>query len=119
MPTELQIQERMPVWDALSEFFLDTELHPDDQERIAKVLAASRYSEQDLDEILNYEVYPACKWNLLCVAGAWAGFHSDWIKESMAPRYNRRPLLKLGFRWQWMFVHHWNKVRERIGELRK
>jgi hypothetical protein len=119
MPTEAQIQERMPVWDALSEFFLDTELQPDDHERIAKILAASRYSEKDLDGILAYEVYPACKWNMLCVAGEWAGFHPDWIKEKIAPRYDRRPILKLGFLQRWMFARHWTKVRARIAELRQ
>ena len=109
----------MPVWDALSEFFLDTELQPDAYERIAKILAASRYSEQDLTEILCYEVYPVCKLNMLCVAGEWAGFHPDWIKDNMTPRYDRRPFLKFGFRQHWMFARHWNKVRSRIGALRQ
>jgi len=119
MPSEAQITERMPVWDALSEFFLDTELQPDDHERIAKTLAASRYSETELDEILAYEVYPACKCNLLCVAGEWIGFHPDWLKEKIAPRYDRRPFLKLRFRHRWMFDRHWTKVQARIRELRQ
>ena len=118
-PTEEQIDERMPVWGALSEFFLDTELQPDDHERIAITLSKSRYSEAELDGILAHEVYPVCKWNMLCVAGEWAGFHPEWIKEKMAPLYDRRPRWSFGFRQRWMFNHHWTKVRARVIELRR
>ena len=119
MPSEEQIDERMPVWDALSEFFLDTELQADDHERIANTLAKSRYSEAELDGILAHEVYPVCKWNMLCVTGEWAGFHPEWIKEKMAPLYDRRPRWSFGFRQRWMFNHHWTKVRARMIELRR
>ncbi len=34
--TEALIEERLPAWEALSEFFLDTQLQPDDYERIAR-----------------------------------------------------------------------------------
>ena len=33
--TEAQIEDRLPVWEALCEFFLDTSLHSEDYERIA------------------------------------------------------------------------------------
>lgn len=118
-PSRAQIEERLPVWDALSEFFLDTELQPDDHERISKVLAESKYTENELEHILAYEVYPVCKWNKLSVAGEWGGFHPDWIQEKMIPRYNKRPLLRFGLRHRWMYSHHWKKVRPRISELRK
>jgi hypothetical protein len=118
MPTAEQINERMPIWAALSEFFLDTELPGDDHERIAKILASSRYSERELGDILAYEVYPACKWNLLCVAGEWTGFHPDWIREKIAPRYDRRPFLRLGLHRRGMDKRHWTKVRARIAEIR-
>jgi hypothetical protein len=117
-PTDAQIEERMPVWDALSDFFLDTELQPDDHERIAKTLAATRYSEKELDGILVHEVCPACKWNMLCVAGEWAGFDREWMKSKMSPRYDKRPLMSFSFRYRWMYAHHWAKVRSRISELR-
>jgi hypothetical protein len=118
MPSDSQIDERMPIWDAFSEFFLDTELQARDHERIARILAASRYSEKELDGILAHEVYPVCKWNMLCVAGEWAGFHPEWIKEKMAPRYDKRPIFRFGFRHRWMYGRHWTKVRAQIAELR-
>ena len=83
--------ERMPVWEALSEFFLDTELDEADHERIATVLARSEHSIEALEEILNFEVYPACKWNVISLAGEWDGFGAEWIMEHVAPRKDRRP----------------------------
>ncbi|HLP10028.1 MAG TPA: hypothetical protein VK178_17840 [Opitutaceae bacterium] len=118
MPTDPQIEERMPVWEALSEFFLDTELQPDDHERIARCLAASGYTEKELAGILAHEVYPSCKWNMLSPAGEWAGFSREWIQEKMAPRYDKRPLFHFGLRHRWMYGDHWEKVRTRIAELR-
>lgn len=50
--------ERLPVWEALSELFLDVELDAHDHERIAGHLATSSYSIQELEEILYFEVYP-------------------------------------------------------------
>jgi len=64
----------MPVWEALSDFFLDTELQEADYQRIASVLTCSSYTIAEIEEILRYEVYPALRWNLLAIAGEWAGF---------------------------------------------
>jgi hypothetical protein len=35
------IRDRRPVWDALSELFLDTELEPTDFQRLGRILASS------------------------------------------------------------------------------
>ena len=79
----------------MSEFFLDTELQEKDQQRIARVLAASPYSEVKLEEILRFEVSPLLKWNLLGVAGEWAGFDEAWLREKLVPRIDVRPFLGL------------------------
>ncbi len=112
------IRERMPVWDALSEFFLDTELQDDDHKRIAKVLARSPYSEVELWEILRFEVYPACHFNLLCVAGEWAMFGEEWLTERVAPRCGKRPRFHWPILHWWMFRHHWRKVRDLVRGMR-
>ncbi len=116
--TAAQIDERMPVWEALSEFFLDTELQAKDLEWIANTLASSPYPEKELSEILFHEVYPPCKWNMLSPAGEWAGFHRDWIKEKMSPLYGKRTRILFPFRDRWMFGYPWMKVRRRVSELR-
>jgi len=79
-PTEAQLVERLPVWEALSQFFLDNELGESDYEHIAKVLAVTKYTEEQIADILIEEVCPACKLNMYSVAGEWICFDSDWLK---------------------------------------
>lgn len=78
---EVDVESRRPVWAALSELFLDTNLDSADVNRIAKMLARSRYSLDELDQILLWEVYPACRSNLLSIAGEWAGFDPEWLES--------------------------------------
>ena len=110
--------ERFPVWDALSEFFLDTELVKEDYEYISGVLASSKYTVKEMQEILYYEVYPVCKWNLFTVAGVWGGFHPDWIMENIAPRKDKRPKLRLRPFHKWMFRDHWSQVAYLVEKKR-
>ena len=118
--TEAQIEERMPVWEALSEFFLDNELQPDDYERIAQKLAVTTYTEREIEEILISEVCPVCKWNLLSIAGEWAGFNQDWLKKKISPRFGKRPRFRSLFvlRHRWLYARHWNKIKTRMSEIR-
>ena len=118
MPSEEQICERMPVWEALSEFFLDDEMTAEDYQRVASVLARSRYGEAELHDILRHEVYPACSLNLVCVAGAWGTFGEDWIRERIAPRYDLRPRFYLpAFLWS-SIQEHWSAVKVIVTEQR-
>jgi hypothetical protein len=84
------LERRRPVWNVLSELYLDTELDDRDHERIAAVLVASRYSAGQLEEILYRELHPVLHWNLLSVAGEWAGFDPDWLEEQILRRSRRR-----------------------------
>ncbi|HXT11729.1 MAG TPA: hypothetical protein VN873_09215 [Candidatus Angelobacter sp.] len=119
-PSEAQIAERLPVWEALSEFFLDTELQPSDYERIARVLAASKYSKEEIEEILIGEVCPVCRSNALSLAGEWLGFNPSWLKEKISPFFGRHPRFKLWFvlRNSWIYARHWKTVRQRLVKLR-
>ena len=111
--------ERMRVWEALSELFLDDELSQEDCQRMASVLAGSRYSVKELQEILRHEVYPACALNLICVAGAWGAWGEDWIREHIAPRYNQRPLVHLPA-FQWGAIEGpWGVVKTLLSEQRQ
>lgn len=108
------IAERLPVWEALSEFFLDTELDDDDHQRIAKMLSSSPYSLRQIEDILKHEVYPALIWNLRSIAGEWAGFDQDWLIHQIKPNLNKRPII----RWpllQWCMIRdHWTQVSRMI-----
>lgn len=81
-----ELERRRPVWSALSELFLDTTLDAGDLRRIALVLHASRYSEQELDAIYADEVAPVCGPNLMVVAGEWALFDPEWLERRILAR---------------------------------
>lgn len=77
-------EQRQPVWLALSELYLDTELEEADFRRLALVLAASGFSWHDI-KLINYdEVAPVLWQNLLSMAGEWAG----WDKASLVANIN-------------------------------
>ena len=78
---------RRPVWEALSELFIDTEISLNRLWRV-DALAASPYSIEELEHILIDEVYPICKYNLFSVAGEWAGFDLAWLEDQVQQRLN-------------------------------
>jgi len=80
------LEKRRPVWLALSEFWLDTELLDDDLKRIASVLASSPYSIPELREIERFEVAPVLWGNLVQTAGEWAGWDPDGLFVECAKR---------------------------------
>jgi hypothetical protein len=79
--SETSLESRRPVWQALSELFLDTSFDATDMTRIATTLANSPYSLEELDHILLSEVCPACVGNFLSIAGEWAGFDPEWLES--------------------------------------
>ena len=85
-----EIARRKPVWIALSEFYLDTELDENDIQRIAKILKYSGYSIEEL-KLINYvEVAPLVSSNLLNVTGEWAGFDEDWLVSEIINLKSKR-----------------------------
>lgn len=109
--TEPEIARRRPVWAALSELFLDTELDELDRTRIAEVLSRSGYARAEIEAILYDEVYPILIWNLRSAAGVWDGFDQAWLEERILARRRRR------FRWpralrtgHWMIADEWRRI---------
>ncbi len=72
---------RAPLWEALADLWLDTELADFQLDHIARVIAASPYPLETVMVIHDEEVAPAVSANLLSVAGEWAGFDGDWLNE--------------------------------------
>jgi len=84
------LPHRMPVWQAMTTFFLDTALQDEDFEHIASVCAASPYSLTELERIMFTEVWPAFFPNLLSPAGEWTGWSETFVKEHILKHYRRR-----------------------------
>ncbi len=102
-PPAEDLAQRRPVWLALSELFLDTDIEtllPS----LAHALAASAYSEAELERILRDEVQPLLQWNLLSVAGVWDGFDAEWLEHSILARRHRLrlPFLFPHEEWRWL-----------------
>jgi hypothetical protein len=115
------IEIRKPVWIALSEFYLDTELTNDDFDRIATVFQKSGLTLKDLKEIDLFEVFIFLQPNLLSVAGDWAGFNEDWLLTECEKRYRRRKNLLhrsnckfWNIFFYWMRRDYWKQIEKRM-----
>lgn len=75
------IVSRLPVWKALSDLFLDTELLPRDYRYVASQLQDSGLDLTEIEGILWDEVFPALGDNLRIVSGEWADFSEEWLRE--------------------------------------
>ncbi len=94
-----ELARRRPVWSALSDLFLDTELQPDDHVRIARMLRDSGYADATLLAILDEEVAPICGPNLLSVAGEWALFDGEWLEHEILRLCGASTLARKVNRW--------------------
>lgn len=83
MITPPEFERRLPVWEALSDLFLDTELQPGDYRHIAEVLLSSEYGTAELKMIFQEEVAPAFGSNMFSLAGEWAGWDTEIVRELM------------------------------------
>jgi hypothetical protein len=76
---ELDKKNRAPVWWAMSELFLDSELDGSDFVYMAKRCAPTQYTNKNFEHILLKEVFPAFHENLIAVAGDWAGWSEEYV----------------------------------------
>lgn len=76
-----EISRRLPVWVALSDTFLDTELEPEAYRYIAAEIARAGYNEDEGETIYREDVVPAFAGNLLGVAGEWSGWPPEFVRN--------------------------------------
>ncbi|HEY0602358.1 MAG TPA: hypothetical protein VGD58_05560 [Herpetosiphonaceae bacterium] len=113
------LQQRRPVWDALSMLFLDTQLDDADFAYMAKVLARSPYTDAELATIYHAEVEPVCRVNIGMAPGYWSGFPDGWIEERILSRGldAARALPKLRSSGE-PIAWGWGGLQQRFLELR-
>lgn len=121
----IDIERRLPVWKAISDLFLDIEV-TSFHNVIAITLEKSGYDLETLEKIYYYEVAPVCYGNLLSVAGEWAGFSEEGLRQEIV-RYMYRTkkyfLWRMGsviFRraYTFMTMDDWKKVSKIVREMR-
>ncbi|MFV3330028.1 hypothetical protein ACNFIA_03725 [Pseudomonas sp. NY15437] len=117
---------RESVWLALSELWLDVEPTEADLAYIARTLAVSGFSLDELDAIYRLEVVPVVYPNALATAGEWTGFDADWLFEKCRRNQQRRAFFL--HRWRcWLLGRtvgalmnaHLRQVLARVVELRE
>ena len=120
-----EFQSRMPVWEALADFWLDTEIVEHGFDYIARIIAESPYSMTEIRDIHDYEVVPAVAGNLACVAGEWAGFDSAWLAAKCQAYALQRhsPWFRFRIRLQRLLLRsyterYWRQVIPRVRALR-
>lgn len=78
---DFNLARRRPMWEALVDLFLDTELQDNDYRWIARRVLESGYGPAEVRAILWREVFPPIECNLRHPAGVWTGFSADWLQE--------------------------------------
>jgi hypothetical protein len=123
--TEPALRTRAPVWQQLARLYLDTEHDDQALEQMARVLAASPYSVDQLREIEVWEVAPVVGMNAFAMVGAWDGFDEDWLLQQCERRARQRSLLlriaaPLGFRRfvNWATGDYWRRLATMITAAR-
>lgn len=107
------LERRRPVWTALSELYLDTELDDSDHRRIARVLDGCGYTHGQLEEILYRELHPTLHANLLNVAGEWALFDAEWLEQEILRHGPRRLRIAL-IPGKWMVRTGWEAISAKL-----
>lgn len=79
----MNIEERLKIWRALSDLFLDTEIEDSTLKYIARTVSESEFSLSEVEDILWYEVYPVLESNLRGVAGVWEGWSDAWLLQNL------------------------------------
>ena len=98
MPTgepfsEDEIARRRPLWIALSDLFLDTEMPEIHYRGIREAALSGGFATNEVKAILTDEVAPAVGANLLQIAGEWAMFDPDWVVDQVSDRVAGRPVV--------------------------
>jgi len=81
---------RLPVWTALADTFLDTQLEPADYSRIAAVIREAGYDTREAEAIYREDVVPAFAGNLLSVTGEWSGWSQPFVRVRVLARRRSR-----------------------------
>jgi len=121
-----EIKLHTPIWIALSEFYLDTELNKTDLEKIAKVFTKSELTLDEIKEIDLFEVFPILQNNLSNIAGHWTGFEQKQLIEECSRFLNRKNifLYKVMIRIRSLFSfssrrEYWEIVERKYNSLQQ
>ncbi|MDP9959841.1 DUF7079 family protein [Chryseobacterium lathyri] len=123
MSKSIHSKERKPVWIALSDFYLDTELQDFNFRYIAKTIIESPYTFEEVKTINMYEVFPILQSNLLQPAGEWAGFNEKWLVEAITNYLETKnssddTMINTSYKkYGWMQEDYWLQLESTYNEM--
>ena len=110
---------REPIWDQMQMFFMDTELTETELDRMAGACAESKYSLEELREILFLEIFPAVRFNFFALPGGeWSGFAMEWLRPRILKTHTRGRSFQPYF-WRGHTRECWQDLSSRIERLRQ
>ena len=106
-------EDRLRLWSALSDLFLDTEIDDHTFGYIARVIREDGYTSEEAEHVLWQEVYPVLEANLRSVAGVWAGWPDEWLIRNI--RVSSTPPERTAIMGEPGIIHEirscWDRVR--------
>ena len=117
-----EIKRRVPVWCALAELFLDTELQSADLNHIAMVISKAGLSAGEAEKILEEEVAPVFTPNMLGAAGEWAGWSEDFVRERIMAHLNAGAAERVIARFRarqhrTLYISAWKDVARQLTQI--
>ena len=119
-PAAEDLENRRPVWKALSDLYLDTDTSLSRRWRV-QILAASPYSLEEFERILIDEIDPACRINFATPAGEWAGFDMEWLEARILKQSRSRGFFRRFSLTRFLIPRspEWRATKDEIVRLRK
>ena len=119
-----ELTRRQPVWNAIADLWLDTELQTWQFQYIARILNESYYTDAELVHIYSNEVAPVVYLNLTDIAGEWAMFDEDWLHAEIIKKISN-PSFWHRYGWQWRkqgilkdVAEDWKRILQALALLR-
>lgn len=108
--SEARPEDRLPLWRAYSEFFLDTELDELSYAYVARAVLESGLGLEQAEAVLWNEVFPALHPNLRNHLGVWDGWSDAWLLAHL--RVAPGPAVRSGPRATVAEIERcWNRMR--------
>lgn len=120
---KINIEQRKPIWIALSGLYVDTELKDHDFKYIAVKIKESPYTIEQARQIDKKEVFPVLYPNLLAVTGVWSGFEEQWLISEISKTIRKRTWfssfkVKLKYlKLKWMYASYWERLEKAYKKL--
>ena len=114
LPPEVDVEDRTSIWDALQMLYMDTDVTLS-YDHIVETCRLSKYTPDEIEEILFNEVMPAVGFNMLMLpAPEWCGFERKWLVARVLKKH------RFGKSRPWFFRiytnAHWKKIRPRVAD---